>query len=1229
MSSTRVDLSPAVATRKRDISSWVEGDVTRLSTREKKRYNKWKNAIRDYFTSDESLEALALRYHLSPKSLESRAARCLMQHEEGKPWGYRALLPGARVVDHAPGASLSTSTQTLSPVSTSEKVQNNETHGYDDARSSSTEIKPATIADEASATTEMDQVDENEVTAKRQALRLDTLADLPKTPLPVEIPADEDEKPATESSSASHPSSTQVEDSENVEASGEEVPAGSMETTETGSEASISEVPQVESEEEPSSSFPTSEDREDSAEEETPESRDDSADKPPAEHEAFFSTVNEQNELVTEAETASAGTDEQDESPTELETTCASENEQAEPVVEPESVSIDVNEQGEPATESETAHASIDEQGGPSVEPEAVSIDVNEQAELLAEPEAVAQEETQTLTAGEQQGEENAAPAPEEADSSGMALPLLQDAPETLEVSEPAVPVQSPDHPVEVPTAVQAPGAPIEVPGAAMQADGHSKQLPAVNPVNTVALAPFYATGKYRTVGKKGSVHHSIRKRRVKVEEHRKKRSLVRMISAIVLAVMLVSALIPVGVGVAAYSAYTNIKGVATDGVNHLLAVKSLLPASKSDFTSALDAHKLQQAQLDLTKAQGDFLELQGMVNRPDVQSAIRQFAPEYGKDLGMAQHLVQVALDVSRMGDELAGVALLGANIIHGSPLASGSTKPLVTMADITNIEGALVHAQYYINDISTQMNQVSLASIPISASQKTQLSNILGYLPKAQDTITQVQGLVGVVSWLLGVDHQRRFLVQTMDRAELRPGGGFTGQFGILQIQNGRLDHFDLQDVTELDYAGNGFELGRQPPPQYSWMNLGNWGLRDANLSADYPTNAHLVMQVFQQEGGGTLDGSISFTPVLISQVLQVTGPIHVAGYNETITAQNLEDKLHYYQQDYNAIRLQQQKTGTAKSDTRKAFTRLLGQLLMDRVKHMQVKQLMQLLPFITKDIQSRDLGIYFNNPVAEGWLVQHGYSGAFTNFSQKDGFAVVQSNISVSKASQYVHTTEQDQVVLDAQGGATHNLTITLDYNQTGPVYGFDTYVDYIRVYAPANAQFLSGDGFDTHKPLCTPSPTNPPGKPSPGTGTGTTPPPNTCSGYFPTNARYCSNGNYSLGQGFVYGKGYTNLPVDALGAPTETSSDLPGYSMWGGMTETPKNCTSYITLSWYVPHVVNNKPGQSPYSIIVDKQGGYVPTIDISVDTSALPGIKPYSFKGDMIADKVLALPLRKK
>src|SRR5258708_25949322 len=132
-----------------------------------------------------------------------------------------------------------------------------------------------------------------------------------------------------------------------------------------------------------------------------------------------------------------------------------------------------------------------------------------------------------------------------------------------------------------------------------------------------------------------------------------------------------------------------------------------------------------------------------------------------------MAQSLIRAALDVSRMGKELWAVALMGVNIIHGWPIAVGSRKQLISAADLMAMEGSLIHTRYYISDIRLQLSHVSIKDLPISNAQKAQILSVLPLLPKAEDMITQAQSLIGPISWLLGVGHPRRFLVQTMDTA------------------------------------------------------------------------------------------------------------------------------------------------------------------------------------------------------------------------------------------------------------------------------------------------------------------------------------------------------------------------------------------------------------------------------------------------------------------------------
>jgi len=1121
----RVENSPSFANRKRDIASWQVGKIGALSSREKKRYLKRKSAIKEYFTTDAPPEEIALQHHISTENLLELAEKCTMQHRDGKEWGFRALMPGVKVVDYpVPPAAEDAEKQDVES-----RCSDTESHvSQEEIPGTSKESSKASEAGESSILVDEAVEDEESDTAKHEAINLSSqhasfAMAMPETPFPEfadgeneegsEVLPEEEQDPGVE---VEQPAADEQQASEEEQSS-----AHGAEPVST--EEPAAEAPESDAEEE--TQGPTEKLAEHVAVEDIP--AEDTLETPVNAED----TVN--LEATSDQEQAAASESEADKTLDIM----------AEALALEDQISVNANE----AVDQEA-------QEGPEAEDENAEVE-----RTVVERQDVPKEDEDTTEGDVEEEEERFALA---------------------KVTRPI-------------TAVAVEVAPLVV--------------------------PISSTRTY-TVPKRAVQRRLVRKRWQRdVQGHSKNKRILRIVSMAAVVAMLLFVLVPVGVGMAAYGAYNNISGIAHDGVNHLLKVKDLLNVSKTDYTSALDATKLSQAQVEFKAAESDFTQLQQLVNRPDVQGAITQFAPQYSNTLVMAQSLIQVAMDVSRMGDELSGIALIGANIIHGSPLAAGSTKPLLSTSDVEAIEGSMVHALYYITDIRMQMSNVSIKDLPISNAQKNQIASLMPLLPKAQDMIVQAQGLVGLVTWLLGVGQPRRFLIQTMDSAELRPGGGFTGQYGILQIQDGRMSPLSLTDVTIIDYAGNGTAIGRTAPPGYSWMNFGNWGVRDSNLSGDFPTTARMTMQLFQDEGGGPLDGNIAFTPKLIGNILDVTGPIKVPGYNETITSKNLEERLHYYQQDFSAIAREKAISGNYTHAGRKAFTSTLAKMLLDRVRHLKPTQLIAVGKSAIKSIQSRDLEIYFANPAAENWLVNHGYSSSIDTFAKQDGFAVVQANISISKASQYVHTTEHDDITLDASGGATHNLTITLDYQQKGPVYGFDTYADYIRVYAPKGAQLQGGSGFDSGHAICKPGTTKGTPTPTPTPGTVST----GCSQYDSSfnGARYCPNGNYSLG---LRGGLNTAWTVDSLGPPTALTSDLPSRAMWGGLTETPKDCTSTITVSWYVPHEVQKVNGQPAYTLLVQKQSGYSPTIELNIDASAVKGLKNFTFKGDITADKAFIL-----
>jgi hypothetical protein len=560
------------------------------------------------------------------------------------------------------------------------------------------------------------------------------------------------------------------------------------------------------------------------------------------------------------------------------------------------------------------------------------------------------------------------------------------------------------------------------------------------------------------------------------------------------------------------------------------------------------------------------------------------------------------------------AGLALLGAATplltrLHGSTSLLSGTQKLITQSDITALQAAMSVAATQLTDASHRLATVDVGALPLSAHQKALFQEFVPLLPQVNALLPQASSLIGVLGWLLGVGQPRNFLVQTLDRGEMRATGGFTGQYGVLTLADGKLAPFSLRDVNCLDYLtgclSNGWIFGRRPPAPYnSWWPFGNWGLRDSNLNADFPTDAQMVMNVYYHESGQRVDGLIDVSPIAIEDALRITGPIQIPLYNETITADNLEVKLHYYQQDPAAIAKEKKlSAGDNSTSSRKRFTQLVGQLLQDRVKALPVSALATLAVHMLFDMRSKDLEVYFANPDAEKLLTQLHIDGSVNTAPDTDGFLLVQSNVSVSKATSFVKVTQADTVTLDAKGGATHHLTLTFSGNYTyNQVYGYLTYRDYLRIYTPPQSQLLGGDGFDTGKPLCwgpyatsekstsptptpTPTPTPPPGATPTPTPTATPKPTPTVPAIFgsvgtcpanpyPHGELVCPAGHYQPGPQAPnqFGSdGYLPWANDKLGAPPNTTSDMAGRAMFAGYVVVPDGCTATVTLSWYTPNV----------------------------------------------------------
>jgi hypothetical protein len=777
-----------------------------------------------------------------------------------------------------------------------------------------------------------------------------------------------------------------------------------------------------------------------------------------------------------------------------------------------------------------------------------------------------------------------------------------------------------------------------------------------------------------------------------------------RIAHAALAALILLFILAPVGVaGASAYQVYAHIRSLGTDGVNRMLDVKDLFmkktatsasssgscstspttsptstpsatgtpsatatPGSDTNPISLLptgfsldaintkaltDKATLNKAYDDFMAAHADFVELNAELNNHPMLFGLVGMIPSYAREINEAKMIANAGLDVSTLGAEVTTTAI---TIVQGLPdniLSAGDT-PLFTNDEIPLLQSTINDADNLIADLQKQLAHINLNDLPVSACQRVTFGKIIDQLPEAHHLLDQVNDLLPIGIWALGIDKPRNFLVQTLDRAELRGSGGFTGQYGVVTINGGRIGSLSLQDIAWLDYCGTGTcsAIGNQPPAKWSWWPFGNFGLRDSNISADFPTTAQEAIKLFAQEGGGNVDGVISLTPIPIEHILAITGPIFVPGYNETITSTNLEDRIHYYQQDPAGIAKEKQiSSGDTSITARKRFTSLVGSLLQQKVRQLPMNQLMLVVKQVFADMRSKDIEIYLSNQQAEAMLTKYDMDSSLVRGDSTDTWMLVQANASVNKASQYVHTTEKDVVNLDASGGATHHLTITLDYDKKGDVYGYPTYRDYVRIYAPAGSQYISGYGFDSGTPMCLPEPPGgykTPPAPNPGDPTPPNPPTTTskyanlphCSYYdpYPTGGLACPAGGWAEGRPYSFDyfdkDEVTPWPIDYLSGPRNTTSDEPGLTMWGGWVLIPPQCTAYITLSWYTPKVAapakKIAAGEAPYSLLVQRQSGTFNDLEVTIipapKAANVQGKQQVKFSGSLDTNQLISL-----
>ncbi|MHB8502279.1 MAG: DUF4012 domain-containing protein [Candidatus Acidiferrales bacterium] len=502
--------------------------------------------------------------------------------------------------------------------------------------------------------------------------------------------------------------------------------------------------------------------------------------------------------------------------------------------------------------------------------------------------------------------------------------------------------------------------------------------------------------------------------------------------------------------GVASVIAYALVKEQAgqlqAQLTVHLLTGQTELEAAKASLKAANSTHDealIAQANVHFTSAKLQFMLARQIADSSQLLDHL-QALPAVG-NMATSRHaavdgIAEMGAAISDAGLELAK---LDGQLIQPASAGGQQGRTLLTVLDQTS--KSLVVVRGDLDRAQKAAAGVDIGVVP--AGQRAAFLNARATISSALAAADEFARLVPVITELLGGNGARTYLIEQVNPAELRPGGGFIGTYSVLRANQGTLSLIRSGNAIELIHfprPGPGEPGYVLPPgPLREFVPTLSWSYIDSNFFPDFSSNAQ-AGERFAQPYLGHIDGVMSMDYYTVAKMLELTGPLAVPGYAITLNATN-----------FIPLSIQYDLAG---DPARKAILGAAAGILMNRVATLPPAKWPALIAALNDLAASRHLQAYFNNAIVEKEIDQVGWSGTLNPTGARDYMMEVESNLGGTKANYFVvrHFT----VELTRIGAMLHHK-VTIDITDNMP-YAYrpsEYYSAYLRLYVSDDASSTS--------------------------------------------------------------------------------------------------------------------------------------------------------------------------
>ncbi len=291
--------------------------------------------------------------------------------------------------------------------------------------------------------------------------------------------------------------------------------------------------------------------------------------------------------------------------------------------------------------------------------------------------------------------------------------------------------------------------------------------------------------------------------------------------------------------------------------------------------------------------------------------------------------------------------------------------------------------------------------------------------------------------------------YLVIFQNTLELRPTGGYIGNFAEVTLNSGKIKKYTIYNTNVFDYGKPGIEA---PDAYKNMLGINTMQLRDSNWSPDFPTTAKQIIDLYKLEGGTQdIAGIIGFNASILPEILKIIGPIYVEGIEGALNAENVLLSVQY------ELNFGFAEKGISRSDRKEPIKNLAVQM-ENKIRKASPQTLYKLGNMLIEQARQKQILLWSKDDKIQAKISKLNWDGEIDTNIKGDYFMLVDANLGALKTDYYMKRSIKKDV-RDCGDKICSKIIITYINTAKSASPLNNDYKSYTRVLLPKDS-FVNG-------------------------------------------------------------------------------------------------------------------------------------------------------------------------